>query len=357
MPRGSRPGERRGGRQRGTPNKKTLLKNAVFLAAAAEPDRSPLDFMLALMRDPQVPLEDRIDMAAAAAPFVHAKPKAPSRVRTNPMDSSPLKSAPVCALQKQEGGLGWPKRAPEQPSDGDTDLSPLKFLIGVMNDSEAAPKQRFRAARIAARYTHTHLQPDKLASVDEYGFSISRTLAKAIADDWWALDYCESGRAGARSADLVHAASQIYVRQAERDQFLQCPPSYSPENDLKRRSELHAKINADRVSMAERTEFAYVVARITASEAAFNRTPEGRARLRVKELRARIWMRAAGRANPLRGLTKEEDQELERLRKQFPSLGPYEPYVPISELLEKRRIERERNRSSESKNSGARQIP
>ena len=35
MPRGSRPGERRGGRQRGAPNKKTLIKNAVFLAAAA----------------------------------------------------------------------------------------------------------------------------------------------------------------------------------------------------------------------------------------------------------------------------------------------------------------------------------
>jgi hypothetical protein len=67
-------------------------------------------------------------------------------------------------------------------------------------------------------------------------------------------------------------------------------------------------------------------------------------------------MRAAGRANPLRGLTLEEDQELERLHKQFPSLGPYEPYVPISELLEKRRIERERNRSAESKNSGARHV-
>jgi hypothetical protein len=237
MPRGSRPGERRGGRQRGTPNKKTLLKNAVFLAAA-DPNRSPLEFMLALMRDPQVPLDTRIDMAAAAAPFVHAKPKTPSRVRTNPMDSSPLKSAPVCVPEKQEGESGGPKLAPKQPSDGDRDLSPLKFLIGAMNDSEAAPRQRFRAARIAARYTHVHLRPDKPAPVDEYRFSISRTLAKAIADDWWALDYCESGRAGARSADLVQAASKIYARQAERDQFLECPPDYSPANDLKRRSEL-----------------------------------------------------------------------------------------------------------------------
>jgi hypothetical protein len=57
MPRGSRPGERRGGRQRGTPNKKTLIKNAVFCAAASDPNRSPLDFVLALMRDPQGPID------------------------------------------------------------------------------------------------------------------------------------------------------------------------------------------------------------------------------------------------------------------------------------------------------------
>jgi len=35
MPRGSKPGERRGGRQRGTPNKKTSLRKAAIDAAAA----------------------------------------------------------------------------------------------------------------------------------------------------------------------------------------------------------------------------------------------------------------------------------------------------------------------------------
>src|SRR5690242_2641097 len=74
MPRGSLPGERRGGRKPGTPNKKTLLKNAVFLAAAGEFHRSPLEFMLALMRDPQAPFDLRLEMAATAAPFVHARP-------------------------------------------------------------------------------------------------------------------------------------------------------------------------------------------------------------------------------------------------------------------------------------------
>lgn len=46
MPRGSKPGERRGGRQRGTPNKKTALRNAALAAAAANPEILPLEFLL-----------------------------------------------------------------------------------------------------------------------------------------------------------------------------------------------------------------------------------------------------------------------------------------------------------------------
>jgi hypothetical protein len=74
MPRGSKPGERRGGRQRGTPNKKTALRNAAISAAIANPEVSPLEFLLGVMRDPNVSAELRIKVAQAAAPFVHAKP-------------------------------------------------------------------------------------------------------------------------------------------------------------------------------------------------------------------------------------------------------------------------------------------
>jgi hypothetical protein len=63
MPRGSKPGERRGGRQRGTPNKKTALRSAALAAAAANPDMTPLDFLLGIMRDPKVSSELRIRVA------------------------------------------------------------------------------------------------------------------------------------------------------------------------------------------------------------------------------------------------------------------------------------------------------
>jgi len=132
------------------------------------------------MRNSNVPTDLRIDMAVAAAPYVHAKPQAPSRVRTNPMDSSPIKSAPDFTGQKMEEEL----RAPEQGGGGGGDLSPLNYLLSVMKDPDATLKQQIKAARVAARYSHVAIPPDKMPAVDEYGFSISRTLAKAIADDW-----------------------------------------------------------------------------------------------------------------------------------------------------------------------------
>jgi hypothetical protein len=79
MPRGSRPGERRGGRQKGTPNKSTVLKKAALSAASADPTITPLQFLLGVMRDPQVPTDLRIRVARAAAPLVHGKPGIASR--------------------------------------------------------------------------------------------------------------------------------------------------------------------------------------------------------------------------------------------------------------------------------------
>src|SRR4249920_2541921 len=75
MPRGSRPGERRGGRQRGTPNKATLAKATALASASADPTITPLQFLLGVMRDPKAPTGLRVQVARAAAPLVHGKSK------------------------------------------------------------------------------------------------------------------------------------------------------------------------------------------------------------------------------------------------------------------------------------------
>lgn len=69
MPRGSKPGERRGGRSKGTPNGKTAEKVAAIEASGL----TPLDYMLSILRDDNLAMPDRFEAAKAAAPYVHAK--------------------------------------------------------------------------------------------------------------------------------------------------------------------------------------------------------------------------------------------------------------------------------------------
>ena len=209
---------------------------------------------------------------------------------------------------------------PVQAGDA-VELSPLSFLLGVMKDPDATPKQRIKAARIAVRYKHVPLPPQKMPPVDEYGFSMSRSLVKAIFDDWWRLHVIESGRLGPESAEYVEESAQIRARQDERDKFLQAPPGYSSARDWERQNELAYKKWGSKLSMAEMTEFAYVTARITASRAAFNKTPEGRANRRIDELNARQQMRTLGGAKALEW-TAAEESELEQLYQVVPSRRP-----------------------------------
>ncbi len=69
--RGSAPGERRGGRQKGTPNKVTVKRAAEI----AESGKTPLDFMLSVLRDEDASIKERMWAAVAAAPYCHAKPR------------------------------------------------------------------------------------------------------------------------------------------------------------------------------------------------------------------------------------------------------------------------------------------
>jgi hypothetical protein len=57
------------GRPRGSRNKRTRS----LVEAAEAGGETPLDYMLRVMRDPNVPAKRRDEMAKAAAPFLHSK--------------------------------------------------------------------------------------------------------------------------------------------------------------------------------------------------------------------------------------------------------------------------------------------
>lgn len=82
MARGAKPGERRGGRKKGTPNKATKTRKEIA-KKALESGITPLEFMLDVMRK-EIPADAepaikvamigmRFEAAKAAAPYVHPK--------------------------------------------------------------------------------------------------------------------------------------------------------------------------------------------------------------------------------------------------------------------------------------------
>ena len=66
---GSKPGERRGGRKKGTPNKANAQRQADIAASGL----TPLDFLITRMRDEDAEMSERIACAKAAAPYVHPR--------------------------------------------------------------------------------------------------------------------------------------------------------------------------------------------------------------------------------------------------------------------------------------------
>ena len=130
MPRGSKPGERRGGRQPGTPNKKTALVNAAFDATTSNADLSPLDFLLGVMRGSSLPPDWRMKAAQAALPYIHSKPASCPAVD------------PAVSAKQVEGMSEEEKRARDRMAD----LSMRKLCGADLSRAEAEELERLEKA-------------------------------------------------------------------------------------------------------------------------------------------------------------------------------------------------------------------
>ena len=227
MPRGSKPGERRGGRQRGTPNKTTALKNAVLCAAAAKPNASPLDFMLGLMRDPAIPTDLQLEMAVPAARYMHAKPGAFRRGGLHPLDVRAHygKSASITP-RDMETELSAPAPAVNAKN---SNLTPLNFLLNVMNDPEATPQQRIRAARVAARYRHEPAEPEVRRNLieDTFGFKIDPAVASVVRDLSLQVRWLSPPFAYTLSRSDAQNKASLSARVRHLTELIECPASYT----------------------------------------------------------------------------------------------------------------------------------
>lgn len=109
MPRGSKPGERRGGRQRTTPNKRTVLADRILAAASEHPAASWRRFVIILVKDRELPPEIRVAVAQKSLPGNQPRSAEARAERSSARKRQPTMSASPVSRQPQ------PATGPTQP--------------------------------------------------------------------------------------------------------------------------------------------------------------------------------------------------------------------------------------------------
>jgi hypothetical protein len=181
------------------------------------------------------------------------------------------------------------------------------------------------------------------ASPDGTGdFIVDRALAKALRDDGERLNelgrkrLAPSQHGGPLTAAELEEESHLPVRIAERARTIVLPLGYGAKEALRDANRLE-KLFYKRITPpcgggplteAEDAEEAELTARV----AAFDESPEGCARRRIRELEMRDFRG---------GRSAAEQNELDSLRTLYPDL-PLDPDDPLTEAFEAWRRERAR---------------
>jgi hypothetical protein len=324
--RGSRPGERRGGRKKGTLNKKTACARAMLAAHSNNPNATPMDVILAVMRDPHVAVETRVTMALTALPHLHRKllagesasiieneSLAARRRKENLSMDTPRLDEPLIERRGNEAAAmknGEARSSKSEtasrvaevpaasaevpipaPQEGNgTAIMPLPFLLEVLNDPKMSAAIKLKVATATIAYTHPKqsTRPAKPSVVpDRFGFTVEPALAIKLRNETARLSVLKKRRnPHPRDRNLI---IKLHKRIDAQLATLQCPcpSSYSVKQAAidketierlwrKRRSRRKLNQNEDTV-----------LAHINARYWAFAFGPEVRARKRLHLLTAK----------------------------------------------------------------------
>jgi hypothetical protein len=304
VPRGSKIGEHRGGRERGTPNRRTVLANRILALAVEHPTASAWQLVDILVKDRQLPADIRIAISQefsrpAPSQFMTAKPSVDKRGEAELADARP---------------------APSHT----TKLASLDVLWSITQDTTVPPIRRHKAAAAAAQ----HFLPKKPgpkrwwenAPVDEYGFAITPQIAAEYRDiKAKLLDALKSGENNPVAVKLRRRVDAILQRLP-----CPCPSLYGIKQldaDLERlvvfARQRKAKVP---LSASEDAEEAHCKARVDSLGAG----PECAARWRLNALtdKERIFRKGFGPR-----LTWREQVDLRFLRLLYPTEKPPRLYL------------------------------
>jgi hypothetical protein len=225
MPRGSMPGERRGGRTRTTPNRRSILADRMMVVLSGCAMASPKECLSKLVNDAELPADIRITIAQKAFPDrtggVRPARRANSEIRTK--GSTQRRGPSRSALRARE------PRALEALSAASPPLQTMSqaardVLLNIVSDASASAKARWKAATKLAAYLLPKKPVDKRwrFTEDACGFAISG----AIAREYRALDFELRDLKRNPNRDFPEITQRIRELQARIDKIhlrLQCP--------------------------------------------------------------------------------------------------------------------------------------
>jgi hypothetical protein len=273
--RGSRPGERRGGRQKGTPNKKTAYVRAVMAAHAAQAKVSPLDLILAVMREPHVALGQRVKMALKALPHTHAKAKA-----GQPEDLGDNRAKP------DKGSAAHLNANARTAATEHQELMPLDFLQSVIRDAKTPAALQIKVAQAIIPYIRPKrsVRPKRPAVVaDRYGFAVDREFARKLRNKLTRISALKRRRNPA-DRELI-ARLSVELRQMTAALQCPCPFRYSIKDAERDGRQLYRLLRKRRSRRGLNAIEDATLAHINARYMAFLSGPEMQGRARLAELK------------------------------------------------------------------------
>ncbi|MGB6659062.1 MAG: hypothetical protein WBE90_08190 [Xanthobacteraceae bacterium] len=283
MLRGSRPGERRGGRKRDTPNRRTILTDRILSIGSEHPTASQCAFLLILVKDQKLPADTRMAVAPKCFPAKRTQPGGTRRPRVSADVWSSVKPGPRA---KSVEGSKDAQTAASAPANQNWNPQVLDALLGIVQDVAADPRGRRKAALKIAEFLLPKIGKKAKAVPDEYGFAVNPQLARRYRDIRRELQSLEGGP----TRKIPAVAQMIQKLKAQVDAIRQrlevpCPTKYSRDQwhqDLLRLIEfLELRANNTALTDAQDAEEAHLRARFDV----FAYSPENIACGRLNALR------------------------------------------------------------------------
>jgi hypothetical protein len=251
MPRGSRPGERRGGRP--TPNRRTVLTNRILAAAAVNPAPTANELVLILAKDQALPANTRMAIARKASLFARSR-SMHSRSAASSGHGRPLcKPGTKTDLDREINNTGSASK--EGKAIAAKSGLAIDLLFAIAQDTAANGADRRKAASHIAEFflpkdARGNKPPRGKFPPDEYGFVVDPKLATQSRDSKMKLSCLKLERKRTPHA-FAQEATNLHARIEEIWRSLQCPcPSRYGVKQIRSDNE-RLKIFADRRAQRE----------------------------------------------------------------------------------------------------------